>query len=256
MKRVILTIALFFCLTSTAIATEMLMFSMKSCGYCRSFLKEVAQDYNKNPEYAKLLPLRIISMDRPVAPKWFDEAYNREAIDSIVGTPTFIIWDGEERARLIGYNGKDKFYSDIKRFIKDNKSQLEARVGQNKIPFEKETEMTPKYALEESMGKSPDHTNSQSVPKQKGPLVPFLVPDHANNQSVPNDAPQAERDKMESFHQEQGKLPNGVVNSQDIRDHIYKSETMAEIAGLWLGCRGTHTHIINGETIWMPCHMN
>ena len=114
MKRVILTIALFFCLTSTAIATEMLMFSMKSCGYCRSFLKEVAQDYNKNPEYAKLLPLRIISMDRPVAPKWFDEAYNREAIDSIVGTPTFIIWDGEERARLIGYNGKDKFYSDIK----------------------------------------------------------------------------------------------------------------------------------------------
>lgn len=235
MKRVILTIALFFCLTSTAIATEMLMFSMKSCGYCRSFLKEVAQDYNKNPEYAKLLPLRIISMDRPVAPKWFDEAYNREAIDGIVGTPTFIIWDGEERARLIGYNGKDKFYEDIKRFIKDNKSQLEARVGQNKIPFEKETEMTPKYALEESMGKSPDHTNSQSVP---------------------NDAPQAERDKMKAFHQERGKLPNGVVNSQDIRDHIYKSETMAEIAGLWLGCRGTHTHIINGETIWMPCHMN
>ena len=247
MKRILFTLALFFCLTTTAFATELLMFSMKSCGYCRSFLKEVAQEYNSNPEHARLLPLRIISMDRPQAPKWFDDAYNRQSIDGIQGTPTFIVWDGEERARLIGYNGKERFYDDISRFINSNRSQLEARVGQNKIPFEPDTEMTPKYALQESMGESPDRTNqsegshSQSVPQQQHPTVPFMAPNFgAKEKSKP--AP------LE-------KLPNGVFNSRDIMDHIYDTETEAQVAANWLGCMGTHTHIMKGKKIWMPCKM-
>lgn len=240
MKRILFTLALFFCLTTTAFATELLMFSMKSCGYCRNFLKEVAQDYNSNQEHARLLPLRIISMDRPKAPKWFDEAFNRQAIDGIVGTPTFIVWDGEERARLIGYNGKDKFYADISRFIDSNRSQLESRVGQNKIPFDKDTEMTPEYALQESMGESPDRTKAPSQPHQNGPTVPFMAPPGSGSNHKP--AP------LE-------KLPNGVFNSRDIMDHIYDTETEAQVAANWLGCMGTHTHIMKGKKIWMPCKM-
>ena len=91
MKKVIFTLILLFCLTSSAYAAEMLMFSMKSCGYCRAFLKEVAPTY-ADTEHAKLLPLRIISMDQKTAPKWFDDAYNKKRIDSIVGTPTFVIF--------------------------------------------------------------------------------------------------------------------------------------------------------------------
>lgn len=225
MKRVILTIALFFCLTSTAVATEILMFSMKSCSYCRSFLQEVAQEYN-NTEHAKLMPLRIISMDRTVAPKWFDEAYDRRAIDGIVGTPTFIIWDGEERARLVGYTGKDKFYADISRFIKDNKSQLEARVGKNRIPFEKASEMTPKEALEESLGKAPDRTDN--------------VPDHKEPKSTGTMVLPA---------------PEGVINSTDLFQHMYKTPAEAVKASQWFGCNGT-IHFHAKEDVWMPCAMN
>ena len=38
--------------------------------------------------------------------------------------------------------------------------------------------------------------------------------------------------------------------------HIYDTETEAQTAANFLGCMGTHTHIIKGKKIWMPCHMN
>ena len=57
------------------------------------------------------------------------------------------------------------------------------------------------------------------------------------------------QDKLEKF-------PNGVYKSQDIMDHIYDTETEAQTAANFLGCMGTHTHIIKGKKIWMPCHMN
>jgi thiol-disulfide isomerase/thioredoxin len=203
---------------------------MKSCGYCRSFLQEVAQEYN-NSEQAKLLPLRIISMDRPVVPKWFDEAYNRQAIDGIVGTPTFIIWDGEERARLVGYTGKDKFYEDISRFIKDNKSQLEVRVGQNRIPFEKSSEMTPKEALAESFGEAPDRTNKLEEPTNDKPIGPM---NEFGDARVP---------------------PPGVIDSRDLFQHMYKTPAEAVKASQWFGCNGT-IHFHAKEDVWMPCVMN
>ena len=261
MKRIILTLALFICLTTSAVASELLMFSMKSCGYCRSFLQEVAQDYNNNPEWKRLLPLRIISMDRSNAPQWFQKAYDDRKIDGIAGTPTFIVWDGQERARLIGYQGKKRFVTDINKFIASNKKPLEDRVGKNKIPFEKDTEMTPTQALAESMGESPKkasdgHTPfNRSVPKQKGPLVPFLVPDLAQ---PPNKGIVPPKYEGESKNPHTGKLqkfPNGVYKSRDIMDHQYHTETEAQTAANFLGCLGTHTHLIKGETIYMPCEM-
>ncbi len=39
-------------------------------------------------------------------------------------------------------------------------------------------------------------------------------------------------------------------------DHIYKTETEAEIAAMWLGCFGTHTHDLPDKgLIYMPCEM-
>ena len=212
MKNLILAFALFFTMTTTAVATELIMFSMASCGYCQAFLKEVAPTY-ADSDFAKLLPLRIISMDRVAAPKWYDEAYNARKIDGIAGTPTFVVFsNGEEKARLIGYQGMQNFYDDMSNFIESNRKYLEDTVGQNPIPYEEETEVDYKSALIQE---------DKKVMQHKG-----------------------------------DKLPNGVINSRDILDHIYKTETEAEIAAMWLGCRGTHTHDLPDKgLIYMPCEM-
>tara|TARA_B110000495_G_scaffold119341_1_gene103517 strand:+ start:1587 stop:2327 length:741 start_codon:yes stop_codon:yes gene_type:complete len=245
MKRILITLALWICFTTTATATEILMFSMKSCGYCQKFIKEVAQEYN-NSEHAKLLPLRIISMDRKNAPKWFDQAYTARKIDGIVGTPTFIVWDGEERARLIGYQGKERFLDDITRFIDNNRKQLSDRVGQDKIPFEKETEMLPKQALQEIMGGA-EKTSEGSHSKQPEPFVPFQ-PELTTPPKYEGKSENPHTGKLQKF-------PNGVFKSRDIMDHQYKTNTEAQTAANFLGCLGTHTHLINGKTVHMPCKM-
>ncbi len=217
MKKFIITIALFLMTTTAVQATELIMFSMASCGYCQKFLKEVAPTY-ADSDAAKLLPLRIVSMDRKSAPKWFDQAYNKRKIDGIVGTPTFIVFDnGEEKARLIGYQGKVRFYEDINTFIDSNRRHLQKSAGNNPIPYEEDTEVDYKTALIQEENKVMDEgSNSKS-----------------------------------------DKLPNGVINSRDIFDHIYKTRTEAETAAMWLGCFGVHTHEMpEGDgVIWMPCEM-
>jgi len=61
--------------------------------------------------------------------------------------------------------------------------------------------------------------------------------------------------KQEVPHTTLDKFPNGVFKSQDIMDHIYNTETEAQVAANFLGCLGTHTHVVNGKTIHMPCKM-
>lgn len=255
MRKIMLALALVLLLSTSAFAAELLMFSMKSCGYCRNFLKDVAQEYSST-EYAKVLPLRIISMDRPKAPRWFDDAYNKRQIDGIQGTPTFIVFDsGKEVARLIGYRGKQEFYDDISRFINENRDKLNERVGRNPIPFEKETEMTPSFALQESMGSTPDRAmkregsgskgHTPSVPMQQHPTVPFLAPDFG---AKPKDT--------NPHTNQNGKDEQGVFLSDDIMDHQYKTPEEAIRAAInKFGCEGIHSHQIKGKTIWMPCKM-
>lgn len=226
MKKIIFTLALWVGLTTSAYAAEMIMFSMKSCGYCRAFLKEVAPTYAES-KYAKLLPLRIISMDTPAAPKWFEQAYDDRRIDSIVGTPTFVIFENRtEVARLIGYTSKEKFYRDIGDFVENNKKRLESTVGQNTIPYEPENELDPKAALNREEG-----SHSQSAP------------------------PMQEERNTNPHTGELEKFPNGVYKSRDILDHQYKTETEAQVAANFLGCRGVHSHMIDGKKIFMPCTM-
>ena len=226
MKNIIITIALFFIMTTSALAAELIMFSMASCGYCQNFLKEVAPTY-ADTDAAKLLPLRIISMDRKTAPKWFDQAYKKGNIDGVVGTPTFIVFDsGEEKARLIGYQGKDRFFDDINRFIDSNRVHLQRSSGKSTIPYEEETEVDYKTALIQD--KKVMHEGSHHEDEKK-------VMPHENK-----------------------KLPNGVINSNDIFDHIYKTRKEAEIAAMWIGCGNeVHTHEMpDGDgVIWMPCAM-
>ena len=240
MKNIIITIALFFIMTTSAVAAELIMFSMASCGYCQKFLKEVAPTYAQT-EHAKLLPLRIISMDRKNAPKWYDKAYNAKKIDGIAGTPTFVVFDnGEEKARLIGYQGKERFYEDMTKFIESNREALQSTAGLNPIPYEKETEMDYKEALVQE-----DKKVNRSVPRQQSPLTPFMIPDLSSPQ------------KKEGSHHKNKKLPNGVINSTNMMDHQYKTRTEAEIAAMWLGCRGIHHHEMpDGDgIIWMPCEL-
>lgn len=243
MKKLILAIALVLTMTTTTMAAELIMFSMASCGYCQSFLKEVAPTYAQS-KFAQLLPLRIISMDRKAAPKWFEQAYDARKIDGIAGTPTFVVFEnGEEKARLIGYQGKERFYEDMTNFIESNRKYLEMSAGKNPIPYEPDTEMNYKQAQIVEPSKV-EGSHSQSVPQQQSPLVPFLAP------------PMGAKEKNSHAPiEELQKFPNGVVNSQDIRDHIYETETMAQIAANWLGCIGVHTHMIEGKTIYMPCEM-
>ena len=239
MKKVIFTLVLFFCLTTTTYAAEMLMFSTETCGYCRAFLKEVAPTY-ADTEYAKLLPLRIISMDQKTAPKWFDQAYDEKRIDPIRGTPTFVIFNnGTEVARLMGYQSKEKFYEDIKGFIDNNREKLEQAVNAPKIPYEEGHELDPKNALKTEGS----HTSAQ----QQSPFTPFIAPE------LGLDSP---RDKNTNPHSDKlEKFPNGVYKSRDIMDHQYETETEAQIAANFLGCLGTHTHMIDGKKIYMPCTM-
>ena len=236
MKNIIITFALFFMMTTSAVAAELIMFSMASCGYCQNFLKEVAPTYAES-NFAKLLPLRIISMDRKKAPKWYDKAYNAKKIDGIAGTPTFVVFDnGEEKARLIGYQGKERFYEDMTNFIESNRESLQSTAGLNPIPYEPDTEMNYKEANQET--KKHEGKNTQDVPRQRSPLTPFLVPD------------------LYTPHKDK-KLPNGVINSSNMMDHQYKTRAEAEIAAMWLGCRGIHHHEMpDGDgIIWMPCEL-
>ena len=226
MKKFIITITIFLMTTTTIQAAELIMFSMASCGYCQKFLKDVAPTY-ADSDAAKLLPLRIISMDRKKAPKWFDQAYDKQKIDGIVGTPTFIVFDtGEEKARLIGYTGKEGFYEDINKFIDSNKANLQQTIGKDTIPYEAETELDYKSALiqEEKIMHEGSHDKNEKK-----------VMPHLNE-----------------------KLPNGVINSHDIFDHIYETRKEAEIASLWLGCGiEVHSHEMpDGDgIIYMPCAM-
>ena len=108
MKRILLTFIFVIFFNVQAYALELLMLHNKHCGYCMAFMREVAVDY----EYRDM-PLVII--DAYNQPDWFKEAYKENRIKPIRGTPTFIIWNGrKELARIIGYNGREWFYSNLK----------------------------------------------------------------------------------------------------------------------------------------------
>ena len=112
MKRILLTFIFVIFFNVQAYALELLMFHNKNCSYCMAFMREVAVDY----EYRDM-PLVII--DAYNQPDWFKEAYAENRIKPIRGTPTFIIWNGrKELGRLVGYSGKEWFYTNLDSMFK------------------------------------------------------------------------------------------------------------------------------------------
>ena len=112
MIRILLTFIFILFFNVQANALELLMGHNPMCGICQKFLKEVAVDY----EYRDM-PLVII--DAHNQPDWFKEAYAENRIKPIRGTPTFIIWNGrKELGRLVGYSGKEWFYTNLDSIFK------------------------------------------------------------------------------------------------------------------------------------------
>ena len=123
MKKLLLAFMFVLLMALPVQALELLMFSTNSCGFCRAFLKEVAPTYNTS-EYAKHLSLNIIDIDKP-PPQWIIAAFEDGRLSGIKQTPTFVVWDNKEVARLVGYLGKEKFYESIGTFIEENVSEFE-----------------------------------------------------------------------------------------------------------------------------------
>jgi len=98
--------------TSASAISKLLMYHNPYCSYCVKFIKEVAIDFKHDK-----VDLRIVV--RNEEPFWFTMAINENRIKPIRGTPTFILWDGEnEIARLVGYSSKESFYNRLDEILK------------------------------------------------------------------------------------------------------------------------------------------
>ena len=188
MKKLLLAFMFVLLMAIPVEALQLLMFSTDRCGFCRDFLKEVAPTYHKS-EYAKHLPLKIIDIDQP-PPIWVQRAFDEFRLTPIDQTPTFVIWDDKELARLVGYVGKHKFYESIGAFIEEN-------------------------------------TGKFKTPPNRGPM-----------------------DEFGSVRP----YPEGVINSRDLFQHMYKTPEEALKASDWFGCHG-NIHYHKDENVWMPCSM-
>ena len=188
MKKILLALMFVLLMAIPVEALQLLMFSTDRCSFCRAFLEEVAPTY-KTSEYAKHLPLKIIDIDQP-PPRWVSDAFDEFRLTPIRETPTFVVWDNKEIARLVGYVGKEKFYESIGAFIEKN-------------------------------------TGTFIDPPKRGPM-----------------------DEFGSVRP----YPEGVINSRDIFQHMYKRPKEALKASDWFGCHG-NIHYHEAENVWMPCRM-
>ena len=132
MKKLIAGLLLIILTATPVQSAELLMFSSKTCGYCIAFLKEVWPEYVKSPKQ-NILPLKLVDFDGSI-PYWFTNALDRNKIDGIRATPTFVIFNnGEEIGRMEGYPGKDNFLTNINRYIEQNKVFLQKSFGKNDV---------------------------------------------------------------------------------------------------------------------------
>ena len=91
--------------------TELVMFSTKSCIYCRVFNREVTPNYRYSKQ-ARQAPLREVDIDRHGT-----GGYSLKR--GVRVTPTFVLFRrGREVARIIGYPGKKSFYKMVSKMLK------------------------------------------------------------------------------------------------------------------------------------------
>ena len=107
MKKLLLILCL--CLMpSVANAYQLLAITTDWCPVCKMFKEELVPNYNSD---TPLIEIDITSGKN--LPKWYSEAYRGGIIKRLVGVPTFIIWDEEDKRELVrwvGYISEESFY--------------------------------------------------------------------------------------------------------------------------------------------------
>ena len=109
MRRLFLAIALTLA-PLPAVAAELLLFEANGCYWCDRWKSEVGRYYHKTSE-GQVMPLRIVSLDRPMPG---DLAWMR----GVRASPTFVLVDeGHELGRIVGYQGEKRFWMRMERML-------------------------------------------------------------------------------------------------------------------------------------------
>ncbi len=240
MKQILLLVvglAILVATPSRATANpELLMFSNPHCGYCQSFLKDVAPTYHES-DVGKVLPLRVINMDQDV-PDWYDKAFKDKRISQIRGTPTFIVWqDDTELFKFVGYPGKDRFYEILGEFVSANQ-QL----------FGADAEKFLGHSNKEQWSAVPETNELPDAFMELRKQAPL-----SNMHKDPRMDPNSSHNKP--FERPKPRIPDVVVQSDNIFDHTYETPQDALLAAKYLKC-GSNVHFHAKENVWMPCSMS
>ena len=116
MKKILLFWVTFSVSTINLVfANELLVLSGDNSQNSKRWQEEVLPGYEVS-DLGKTLPAKIITIQKATFPDWFNEALANGRAGEIIGTPTFIIWDAEnkkELGRVEGYTEKPKFYTQL-----------------------------------------------------------------------------------------------------------------------------------------------
>lgn len=196
-----------------AVALELLVLSGETSTNSKRWKEEVFPGYG-NSAVGKTLPAKIVTIRGREFPDWLNQALQEKRVQEILGTPTFIIWDGdrkEEVGRVEGYTQKPRFYSQM--------DEAMAMIEQGLTPGRRE-------------GSGGEHQMEGSGGERQ---MEGSGGEH----------------RMEGSNG--GQQNEGSSMSRDIMDHIYKTPEEAKRASELLGFGGEiHTHETPNGTIYMP----
>ena len=96
-------------------AYDLLVLSGDKSQNSKRWHKEVFPEYKKS-NLGKNLPIKIVPVKEKLFPEWFAQALDDGRVGEILGTPTFLIWDPNEKkevGRIEGYTQKSRFFSQL-----------------------------------------------------------------------------------------------------------------------------------------------
>ena len=100
MKKLLLA-WLFLLIALPVAAAELVMFSNPKCSYCQDFLRDVEPTYHES-EYAKYLPLKILSMEQPM-PLWVARAMDEGRLWYGMKKKLLVLWGREEKKHFMNH---------------------------------------------------------------------------------------------------------------------------------------------------------
>lgn len=100
-----------FLVSQTCSAAELIMFRRSGCSYCRTWDREVGPIYPKS-DLGRQAPIRMVDLDKDDQPKVHLHR-------SVYYTPTFVlVHDGREVGRVEGYPGEEFFWALLDRLLR------------------------------------------------------------------------------------------------------------------------------------------